>query len=175
MRAFARVLAVDAERADDLVAMTLARAVAGGLSVPSSNTLQGWMFTIMHILHYGDAQGQHHARLVPTIRAARGPKLPANDDTREMADFNRAFWRLLDEQREVLMLDVASDLSAWEIASVYGASPARFQARVRLARQKLLQISYGDAAAEIAGVMPPDAIRRLLDARGVVPSPANAI
>lgn len=148
LRAFARVLTNDAERADDLVELTLVRARIGLLPVPLENSLQSWLFTIMHILHFGEA-----ARVARPARAVAPATAPApraaNDSAGHLADFRRAFWQLRDEQREVLMLDAASRLSSRDIASVLGGSAGRFQARLTLAQEKLLQILHDAASAHM--------------------------
>jgi RNA polymerase sigma-70 factor (ECF subfamily) len=124
LRAFAMMLAGDRRRADDLVCDTIEQIFTGVNRPPSRVGLKVQMFAILHGLHYGalcsSTEGPAQQRESP----------PSKEDGLESDELLRIFGRLRDEQREVLILTIASGLSDQQAAEVCGCGIAVIESRV---------------------------------------------
>jgi RNA polymerase sigma-70 factor (ECF subfamily) len=119
LRAFARSLTRNRDRADDLVHDATVRALAAAHQFTMGSNFKAWIFTILRNCHYNEIR-KHHWRNMPfdlapeevqSIRATQEAAL-------EFCDFRRAFSQLGDSHREVLTLVGASGLSYEEVAKV---------------------------------------------------------
>jgi RNA polymerase sigma-70 factor, ECF subfamily len=140
LRAFARFLTGNRERADDLVQDTIVRALTAAHQFEPGTNLKAWMFTILRNQHYNDLR-KNRIRLQsldgPSVGEAAAP--PTQDAHLEFGDFRRAFWQLGEDQREVLMLIGASGLSYEEAARVCRCPAGTIKSRVSRARRELLK------------------------------------
>ena len=154
LRRYARGLAHDPERADDLVQDTLERAWGRFSMWQRRGAVRAWMFGIMHNLHIDRLRRQR-----------RTPEDPAGDDFAdttagaaaadrlELRDLERALQRLPAEHREVLLLVGVEELSYKEIATVIGAPIGTVMSRLSRARERL--------RAELEGRPSPAKIQRV--------------
>lgn len=144
LRAFARSLAGNRDRADDLVQETVMRALANRDKFQEGTNLHAWLVTILRNQYYSegrkrrreveDAEGTHAGRLADV--AAQPGHL-------ELDDFLRAMRLLSDEQREALVLIGASGFSYEEAAEICGVRVGTVKSRVSRARAQLEAIMAG--------------------------------
>jgi RNA polymerase sigma-70 factor (ECF subfamily) len=148
MRAFAKILTGDDARADDLVEAAIRRARNVPAPALHAGGLKRWMFTMLHVLHYGRPCGTD-ADAPPESDA------PAMRHTAVSDEFADAFWQLRDDQREVLILQAAAGLSRDDAAAVHGGPRGTVDLRAARARHDLQTLLQ--AAAGTRGMAPTDA------------------
>lgn len=138
LRRYARGLASDRERADDLVQDTLERAWSRFSMWQRRGEIRAWMFGILH------------NQFVDRLRAQRSrpedyagddlPELPQRamqTDGLEVRDLDRLLQRLPPEQREVLLLVGVEELSYQEVARATGVPVGTVMSRLARARARL--------------------------------------
>jgi RNA polymerase sigma-70 factor, ECF subfamily len=131
LRAFAIVLAGDVRRADDLVHDTIEVSFTAANRPPAEVNLKVQMFAVLHRLHYD-------ALRPSTARSAQQQETPASKrEAPESGELLRIFGCLPDEQREALILTVASDLSYQQAAEVCGCGIAVIESRVSKAWREM--------------------------------------
>jgi RNA polymerase sigma-70 factor, ECF subfamily len=167
LRAFARSLTRNRDRADDLVHDAAVRALAAADQFTPGTNFKAWIFTILRNLYYNEGR-KDHSRNVPFDEATvTEHAIPATQEAAlEFCDFRRAFWQLGEDHREVLMLVGASGLSYEEAAKICDCAVGTIKSRVSRARQELtkllsedtLRISRGDSAP-IAQAEPSDLLQ----------------
>ncbi len=124
LRAFAIMLAGDRRRADDLVGDTIELIFTAENRPRAGVDLKVQLFAVLHRLHYA-------APRPSTERSAQQRKPPSSKDEGPESDpLFRIFGRLGDEQREALILTVASGLSYQQAAEVCGCGIAVVESRV---------------------------------------------
>jgi RNA polymerase sigma-70 factor (ECF subfamily) len=126
MRAFARVLSADRDRADRLVRDAIGRVWNAAHPDPATTSLPARLYRLVHVLHHAD----------PAV--GKATMKPPNDP------FGPAFWLLADHQRELLVLEGVLQLSRAEIALVSGWSPAMVEVLLNQARSALVPTMAGD-------------------------------
>jgi len=140
LRAVARILTGDRERADDLAEKAIIQVFADPQPRPPGAKLKTWMFTILHNLYYCEqSRKRAPTQSVGDMVAEPPPTLSREEESLVFRDFGRAFRQLGDGEREVLILEGASGLSCEEVAKVCGCTAAAIGTRVSSARQKLLR------------------------------------
>jgi RNA polymerase sigma-70 factor (ECF subfamily) len=146
LRRYARALAGDAARADDLVQDTLERALVKSPLWQPGN-LRAWLLTMMHNLFVN----QFHARGPVEYRSPEDlPEVSmraAQQDGLELRDLERALQCLPPDQREVLLLVALADLSYEEAARVVGTPIGTVMSRLSRARDRLRQLLSGQPVA----------------------------
>jgi len=155
LRAFARSLTRNRDRADDLVHDAAVRALAAADQFSPGTNFKAWIFTILRNLYYNEGR-KDHSRNVPfdetTVTEHAIP--PTQEAALEFADFRRAFWQLGEDHREVLMLVGASGLSYEEAAKVCNCAVGTIKSRVSRARQELTKLLSDDTLATSRGEAP---------------------
>jgi RNA polymerase sigma-70 factor (ECF subfamily) len=144
LRAFARSLCGNRDRADDLVQETVMRALANRDKFQEGTNLHAWLVTILRNQYYSeirkrrreveDSEGTHASRL---------SDIAAQPGHLELDDFLRAMRLLPDEQREALVLIGASGFSYEEAAEICGVRVGTVKSRVSRARSRLDEIMNG--------------------------------
>ena len=145
LRRYARGLAGDADRADDLVQDTLERAWRSFSLWQQRGEVRAWLFGILHN-RFIDRLRAQGAR--PESSAGddlpEPPVRPTQDDRLELRDLERALQRLAPEQREVLLLVGVEDLGYAEVARVVGVPIGTVMSRLSRARARLrLELQTG--------------------------------
>jgi RNA polymerase sigma-70 factor, ECF subfamily len=145
LRAFARSLARNPDRADDLVQEALAKAWAHRTKFQEGTNLRGWLFTILRNTYYGelrsrrrevsDGDGHHVAQLTSP---------PAQLHYLELQNVAQAFQGLPAVQREALFLVGVSGLTYHAAASIGRCAVGTIKSRVFRARKTLLD-KLGDS------------------------------
>ncbi|TYC51336.1 sigma-70 family RNA polymerase sigma factor [Rhodobacterales bacterium] len=162
LRAFARSISGDRDRADDLVQETLAKAIANKDKFTEGTNLTAWLITILRNQYYSigrklqrevaDPDGEHAA----TLESG-----PSQNSYLELKDFMSALQILPDDQREALILIGASGFSYEEAAEILGVKIGTVKSRVSRARLRLEDLMSGKedfersdaAAAESASLI----------------------
>jgi RNA polymerase sigma-70 factor (ECF subfamily) len=152
LRAFARSVARNPDRADDLVQETLAKAWAHRGKFKEGTNLGAWLFTILRNTYYGelrsrrrevsDSDGHHAAQIACP---------PAQLHHLELQNVAHAFDTLTASQREALFLVGVSGLTYDEAAKIGGCAVGTIKSRVSRARQILLGKLGNQTHQSIAG------------------------
>lgn len=151
LRAFARSIANNPSRADDLVQDTIVKALVNLDKFREGTNLVAWLFTILRNHYYTelrnrrreveDADGAHAARLVSQ---------PGQLARLEMRDFQSALGELPYEQREALILVGGSGFSYEEAAEICGCAVGTIKSRVNRARARLNEVLDPEGAEQLA-------------------------
>jgi len=170
LRAFARSLARNHDRADDLVQETLAKAWAHRSKFKEGTNLGAWLFTILRNTYYGelrsrrrevsDSDGHHAAQLACP---------PAQLHHIELQNVAHAFDGLTAGQREALFLVGVSGLTYDEAGRIGGCPSGTIKSRVFRARQILL-CKLGNQSPQLPSPTPPAQLRQL-QCRNIAASP----
>lgn len=139
LRRYARILAGGTDAADDLVQDGLERAISRFDRFQRGTNLRAWLFTILH-----NIRCDQHRRVVrrpvevPIDDAVHQPSTrPSQADALHLADFQRAFARLSEPHREVLLLVGVEGMDYQRAAAVLGVEVGTVKSRVFRARESL--------------------------------------
>lgn len=140
MRAFAHYLVRDPQRVDDLVQEATVRVLSSAGQFQPGTNFKAWVFTIIRNLYLNDLRKSR--RFVDTGEESEDfSKFSALAATQESSvefrNFFRAFWRLGEEHREVLMLVGANGLSYERASEICGCEIGTVKSRVSRARKEL--------------------------------------
>jgi RNA polymerase sigma-70 factor (ECF subfamily) len=138
LRAFARSLSGDRDRADDLVQSAIQRALGAAAQFRPGTNFKGWIFTILRNVYFSELRS--HRRLeIPLDEANLDSHAtqPTQLAGLEFHEFRRAFDSLPVEQREALVLVGADGFSYEAAAAVCGAPIGTIKSRVCRARREL--------------------------------------
>ena len=145
LRRYARVLAGDAARADDLVQETLARAWEKRRLWRPGTDLRAWLFTIMHNVSVNlRASASREAMQVSLDADAESgeggwqvPVAPQQFTHVELTELLQQVLRLPVEQRETLLLAAVEEMKYEEIATTVSVPVGTVMSRLSRAREKL--------------------------------------
>jgi len=144
LRAFARFLTGNRERADDLVQDAVVRALTAAHQFQPGTNFKAWMFTILRNLFYNEGRkARMKTEPLDEVTENQHSAAPSQEAGLEFDDFRRAFWRLTEEQREVLILVGASGVSYEEAAEICNCAVGTIKSRVSRARAQLTRILSG--------------------------------
>ncbi|ADZ69489.1 sigma-70 family RNA polymerase sigma factor [Polymorphum gilvum] len=144
LRAFARSLSGNRDRADDLVQETLAKAIANRERYTPGTNLAAWLVTILRNHYY--TEGRKRKREVADSDGAYAATLtstPQQPGHLELSDFLSALQSIPDDQREALILIGASGFSYEEAAEILGTRVGTVKSRVSRARARLEELMNG--------------------------------
>lgn len=141
LRAFALSLARNGAVADDLVQETILKAWTNMDKFEAGTNLRAWLFTILRNTFYSARRkvGREVAD-VDGIHAARLSQKPDHDGRLALNDFQCAFAKLPDEQREALILVGASGFSYEEAAEMCACAVGTIKSRANRGRRKLTEL-----------------------------------
>lgn len=150
MRAFAHFLVRDPERVDDLVQEATVRVLSSADQFKPGTNFKAWVFTIIRNLYLNDLRKAR--RYVDTDDTsdeyAKRSSSPATQESSvEFRNFFRAFWKLGEEHREVLMLVGASGFSYERASEICGCEIGTVKSRVSRARKELKKMCEQEAGA----------------------------
>ncbi len=170
LRAFARSITGNPDRADDLVQETLVKAWANRTRYTPGTNLRAWLFTILRNTFYSEFRkltreiADTEGRFAATL-AQQASQLAHLD----LEEFKVAFAKLPEDQREALFLIGASGFSYEEAAAICGCAVGTMKSRTNRARQKLAHMlevkspdDFGPDAIDAAAL----SISRRREARG---------
>lgn len=149
LTAFARKLTRDRARADDLVQETALRALCNVDKFEPGTNFRAWLSTILRNQFYNEIRSQSRSSAYDEagVYASVSAQLPTQESRLEMRDFERAFAKLPEAQREALTLVGVSGLSYEEAAAVAGCPDGTMKSRVCRARSSLEGMLGRDAPA----------------------------
>lgn len=144
LRRYARSLARDADRADDLVQDCLARAISRERLWEPDTNLKAWLFTILRNIFLNEIRRSarspvHDETQMPQASLA----VAGSQESRmQMRDLQRAFDGLGEAHKEILMLVVVEGFSYEDAADVLSISVGTVRSRLSRARTELrLQVN----------------------------------
>ena len=145
LRRYARALAGDSHRADDLVQDTLERALAKFYLWRRGSDLRAWLFTIMHNVFINQLKARRELTLDDAV--AQGLPSAPQSDPLELRDLDAALRRLPPEQREVLLLVGLEQLSYAEVSKALSIPVGTVMSRLSRGRERLRVVMSGTATA----------------------------
>ena len=138
LRAFARSLCGNPDRADDLVQETLVKAWQNRSSFAEGSNLKAWLFTILRNTFLSEQRKRKHEIEDADGKYAGGIAVNGSQASHlELLDFSKAFDTLPAEQREALVLVGAEGFAYEEAALMCGCAVGTMKSRVNRAREKL--------------------------------------
>jgi RNA polymerase sigma-70 factor (ECF subfamily) len=148
LRAFARMLCGDRDRADDLAQETLMKAWAARDRYVAGSSFRAWTYTILRHHYFGQVRRERFVGEYDETEAERILNIQGSQEGRlEAADVLRALATLPAAQREVLVLVSIGSVSYEEIAEICGVALGTVKSRIARARAAL-------SAAIDSGVLP---------------------
>jgi RNA polymerase sigma-70 factor (ECF subfamily) len=158
LRAFARSLTGNRDRADDLVQDAVLRALGAASQFRPGTNFKAWIFTILRNLHFNEfRRNRGFIRPLDAADLETHATAPAQQAGLELDDFRRAFATLPAEQRGALMLIGADGFRYDEVAAICGCPIGTIKSRVTRARcelKRLLGIGGHETPATGQTVMP---------------------
>lgn len=141
LRAFALGLTRNPATADDLVQDAIVKAWTNIDKFEAGTNLRAWLFTILRNTYYSSLRKtRREVADVDGVFAESLSEKPAHDGRLAMADFQRAFNQLPDEQREALVLVGALGASYEEAAESCGVAVGTIKSRANRGRAKLAEL-----------------------------------
>ena len=145
LRRYARALAGDNHRADDLVQDTLERALAKFYLWRRGSDLRAWLFTIMHNVFINQLKARRELALDDGVE--EGLQSAPQSDPLELRDLDAALMLLPVGQREVLLLVGLEQLSYAEVSKALGIPAGTVMSRLSRGRERLRALMSGTATA----------------------------
>lgn len=141
LRAFARSLTGDADRADDLVQDTVVRALNAAEQFTPGTNFKAWTFTILRNLHVNNLRRR---KFVAEPGNALDLELigipPSQESSLALHELRRSLLRLSVEHREVLLLIGASGFSYEDAARICNCAVGTIKSRLCRARRELAKL-----------------------------------
>ncbi len=146
LRRYARALLQNRQDADDLVHDCLVRALDKLHTRRDGGNMRAWLFAIMHNVFVSQRRRSRFHGAKP----AQGPTAdvsdePGQESTILFREVVHEFYKLSEEQRQVMLLVLVEDLSYLEAARVLGIPIGTVMSRLSRGRQRLRQASQGEA------------------------------
>ncbi len=147
LRRFAAGLARDRADGDDLVQLTVERALASRTQWQAGTRLDSWMYRIMRNIWIDESRSR--ARRAQTFVAEDAGLSVGGDGgqeaSAELGAVGRAMNRLPDDQREAVMLVLVEGYKYAEAADIVGCPVGTLTSRLGRGREALMAI-LGEAA-----------------------------
>jgi RNA polymerase sigma-70 factor (ECF subfamily) len=148
LRAFARMLCGDRDRADDLAQEALMKAWAARERFVAGTSMRAWTYTILRHHYFGQMRRDRFVGYYDEAEAERVLNMDGSQESvLEATDVLRALGTLPAAQREVLVLVCIGGVSYEEIAEICGTPLGTVKSRIARARAAL-------ASAIESGVLP---------------------
>jgi RNA polymerase sigma-70 factor, ECF subfamily len=139
LRRYARYLARDADRADDLVQECLMRAIAKIDSWTPGTNLRAWLFVILRNCHINEVRRGQRTSLFGEVSSDYDVvPTPAGQEAHiSLLEVRDAYLNLSEEHREVLLLVAIEGLQYEEAAAILEIPVGTIRSRLSRARQTL--------------------------------------
>ena len=142
LRRYARALARDPVRADDLVQDCLERAMSRWHLWRPTGSLRAWLFTILHNLHVNAiAKQARRGTSLPLDAVPTPAEGPVQHDRTQVGEVVAALEQLAPEQRRVLLLVALEDFTYAEAAAITGVPIGTVMSRLARGREALRQLT----------------------------------
>jgi RNA polymerase sigma-70 factor (ECF subfamily) len=148
LRRYARSLAFDTARADDLTQQTLERALSHWHQFDAGRDMTVWLLSIAHNAHMDGLRRDARMAVTDPADIQRAQDATGGDpgiDVGLRLDLVAALRRLSPEQREPLLLVCVEQLTYAEVASVLAIPVGTVMSRVCRARAALRHFLEGEA------------------------------
>ena len=148
LRRLARALAGNVHEADDLVQITIERALLRAGQWRPDSPLPGWMFGILRNAWIDEGRGRRRrSRVLVAQELGENVEDPRADTYADALSVQAAVSQLSDEQREVIGLVLVEGLSYKEAAQVIGVPMGTVTSRLARAREALQSLlsAHGEA------------------------------
>ena len=146
LRRYARALLRSRQDADDLVHECLVRALDKLHTRRDGGDMRAWLFAIMHNVFISQRRQSRRQVAKPAQEPPADISIEADQETAVLfRDVVREFYRLSEEQRQVMLLVSVEDLSYAEVARVLGVPIGTVMSRLSRGRQRLRQVSQGES------------------------------
>lgn len=174
LRAFARNLAKDAERGDDIVQEAILKAWAARSRFRPGTSFKAWLFVIARNVFLSDMRrNKFHADYDPDAAERLLSTAAGQTDVIALGDLQRALYQLPLQQREALLLIGAGELSYEEAAVICGCAIGTIKSRVSRARVALEELLSG-GQLDVARRNAPSSARAFDDLMAAVPHAAES-
>jgi RNA polymerase sigma-70 factor (ECF subfamily) len=152
MRRFARALANDASKADDLVHDCVVKALENMEKFQPGTNLRAWLFTILRNCFISDIRrNKRHLGAAESPRWARGGIVPPNQESALLVQrLQGELGNLPDDQRTVLALVVLEGMSYEQTAKTLEVPIGTVRSRLSRARHALRIAMDGDPSVDEA-------------------------
>ncbi|MBL8566745.1 MAG: sigma-70 family RNA polymerase sigma factor [Hyphomicrobiaceae bacterium] len=151
LRAFARSLSGNPDRADDLVQEALVKAWQNRGTFAEGSNLKAWVFTILRNTFLSELRKRKNEVEDADGAFANSLATVGNQASHmDLLDFRAAFETLPADQREALILVGAEGFGYEEVALMCGCAVGTIKSRVNRARQKLATLLAHDSPAAVA-------------------------
>jgi RNA polymerase sigma-70 factor, ECF subfamily len=138
LRAFALLLSRDRTLADDLVQEAVVRALSNIDQFRAGTNFKAWITAILRNSYFSEIRRRERARKLHGEELWEGASVSGGQEARvEMHEFESAFGRLPERQREALVLVGASGFSYEEAAKIADCAVGTIKSRVSRARVQL--------------------------------------
>jgi RNA polymerase sigma-70 factor (ECF subfamily) len=157
LRRYARYLAREADRADDLVQECLMRAIAKIDSWTPGTNLRAWLFVILRNCHINEVRRGQRTSLFGEMSSDYDVvPTPAGQEAHiSLLEVRDAYLNLSEEHREVLLLVAIEGLQYEEAAAILEIPVGTIRSRLSRARQTLR-----DALDDGRAMVPPGPLSR---------------
>jgi len=142
LRRYARALARDTARADDLVQSCLLRAIAKKHLWAPGTDLRAWLFTILHNQNVNEVRRSAREGVTVSVEDV-APALtmaPRASATLQLRDLERAIKLLPEEQRQVILLVGLEGMHYEEVAAVLDIPIGTVRSRLSRGREMLRRL-----------------------------------
>ncbi len=141
LRAFARLITQNHDRANDLVQDTIVRALKAEHQFTPGTNMKAWLFTILRNLHVNNLR-RNKIRFDSIEDGALDYfSVAANQESHlELQELKRCLAKLSREHREILILVGASGFSYEEAANICGCAVGTIKSRLSRGRQELFHL-----------------------------------
>jgi RNA polymerase sigma-70 factor (ECF subfamily) len=150
LRRYARLLAGDRSRADDLVQDAITRAIERESSFHAGQNLRAWLFALMHNIFVDSMRNREAIDWAADPDALPESAAPAASDPLQLREIHAALDKLPLEQRAVLILVGIEGLRYREAADALGLPLGTVMSRLARGREKMQEL-LGEAALAGAG------------------------
>ena len=141
LRALALAHCGDKDRADDLVQETLEKAFTSIGSFTEGTNLKAWLATILRNSYRTEYRKRRRETPDPDGALAARIAVPDSQTSHmDFKDFAKALQQLSSEQREALMMVLATGMSYEEAAEISGCAVGTLKSRISRARDSLVKL-----------------------------------
>ena len=157
LRRYSRLVLSDPQAADELVRVTLVRAVAAADSWKPDGSMRAWLFVIMRKVMRNDLRPARSAgvHLRHEFGNHPGAELDSHQESHDaLFDLQRALNHLPDDLQQVLLLAAVDGLQYEDIALILGVTTKTVRSRLSRGRLALRTQMDGTRPAASAGIAP---------------------
>jgi len=149
LRRFAKTLAGNADRAEDLVQEALVRGIANISSFQPGTNMEAWLLTILRNLFLTQCrQRRQDLAYKATLRTARTSSHAHQYSAVQMRELEASLADVPPAQREALLLVFAYGYSYGEAAAICRCPAGTIKSRVNRARLQVAKLMHVDGADE---------------------------